>query len=630
MNEFRSGCVISALLATFLGVTAASAAPALYLPDSDQRQCYDTAAPYGEIGCAGTGQDGEFIMNPLSYTAPGNGTVTDTHTGLIWQQQTDGIVRTGDEANTYCTSLPLGGTYDWRLPSIMELLSIVDYATGYPGPATATAYFAFTDWSADTVSGILWSSSPGLSLGPGTTTYYQLIFYSGMVSFSDSGAKVPVRCVRGDKIPQASLTDNGDHTVSDSRTGLVWQQDESDPMIWQKAMAYCKSPPVPDPTGWRLPNIKELFSLLETTGIAPLIDTAAFPRVQSNLYWSSTSLGNDPGWAWTTHFGAGFVDAREKSTEEYYVRCVRGGLTENSPPTANPGPSQSVVPGNAVSLDGSASSDPDADPLTYTWSFGAKPSGSSAALSDPASATPSFVADLQGTYLLSLVVNDGLVDSAPATVNITVAPDVTPPTGSILINNGAAWTPTTAVTLNLSATDTGGSGIGFMRFRNAVDPKWTGWENFQKTKAWTLNSVLGSKTVLVEYKDRAGNISDADPVAPGRQDYKDAIVLKDTIPPTGKILINNGAVSTPTPDVTLTLSADDTGGSGLGFMRFRNASETKWSEWEAFAATKAWTLNTVPGTKTVLAQFKDNAGNISDSDPVTAGRQDYRDSIVYK
>lgn len=97
----------------------------------------------------------------------------------------------------------------------------------------------------------------------------------------------------------------------------------------------------------------------------------------------------------------------------------------NQPPVANPGPNQTVHVGRTVTLDGSGSSDPDGNlPLQYQWSFApsGKPEGSSAALSDPASMTPSFVADKEGTYVVQLVVRDSLgAASQPAFVTISTS-----------------------------------------------------------------------------------------------------------------------------------------------------------------------------------------------------------------
>ncbi len=92
--------------------------------------------------------------------------------------------------------------------------------------------------------------------------------------------------------------------------------------------------------------------------------------------------------------------------------------TENAPPTANAGNPQTVHVGATVQLDGSKSSDPDHDTLSYSWSFTSKPSGATAAISDAASASPTFIADVLGTYVVQLTVNDGHGHTAAATVRI--------------------------------------------------------------------------------------------------------------------------------------------------------------------------------------------------------------------
>jgi RHS repeat-associated protein len=128
--------------------------------------------------------------------------------------------------------------------------------------------------------------------------------------------------------------------------------------------------------------------------------------------------------------------------------------TINSVPVANAGPNQSVRTGTTVQLDGSGSSDADGDPLTYRWSITVKPSGSSASLSDPTAVKPTFVADLAGNYVAQLIVNDGKVDSPPATVMIVAVNPNQPP----VVNAGPNLTvtlPTNTVTLNGTATDDG-------------------------------------------------------------------------------------------------------------------------------------------------------------------------------
>jgi len=101
--------------------------------------------------------------------------------------------------------------------------------------------------------------------------------------------------------------------------------------------------------------------------------------------------------------------------------------TANSAPVANAGPAQNVVTGTLVTLDGSASSDADGDLITYSWAFTSKPNGSGASLSSATAAKPTFTPDVAGAYVLNLVVNDGKVNSAAATVTITAA--YPPPSG---------------------------------------------------------------------------------------------------------------------------------------------------------------------------------------------------------
>jgi len=92
---------------------------------------------------------------------------------------------------------------------------------------------------------------------------------------------------------------------------------------------------------------------------------------------------------------------------------------QNSPPVADAGPDQTVFVGDTVQLDGSGSYDVDGDLLTFTWTFVSRPIGSNAVISDSTAVMPTFVVDAPGTYVLQLIVNDGIEDSAPDTVSIT-------------------------------------------------------------------------------------------------------------------------------------------------------------------------------------------------------------------
>ncbi len=105
----------------------------------------------------------------------------------------------------------------------------------------------------------------------------------------------------------------------------------------------------------------------------------------------------------------------------------------NAAPVANAGSNQSANTGAKVILDGSTSTDANGDTLTFKWSFKSKPFFSSATLTG-SGAKPSFTPDKEGDYVLSLIVNDGNVDSAPTTITVTAVLAANPiPTNAGLI-----------------------------------------------------------------------------------------------------------------------------------------------------------------------------------------------------
>jgi len=122
-----------------------------------------------------------------------------------------------------------------------------------------------------------------------------------------------------------SFTDNGNGTVSDSNTGLMWQKEDDNTIrTWESAITYCEGLSLGSYTDWRLPNIKELKSIVDNTKYDPAINTTYFPNTNSSYYWSSTTVAGYSSVAWGVSFDGGSVDGDDKSNG-YYVRCVRGG-----------------------------------------------------------------------------------------------------------------------------------------------------------------------------------------------------------------------------------------------------------------------------------------------------------------
>ena len=132
------------------------------------------------------GEDHDYTINPPSYTDNGNGTIRDNVTGLVWQKLDDNATRSWAGATTYCDNLTLGAQTDWRLPSRIELISIVNY--GIYNPAINAAFFPGTN------SSNYWSSTT--SAGNTANAWY-VYFYGGYTHYSNKTSTSYVRCVRG-------------------------------------------------------------------------------------------------------------------------------------------------------------------------------------------------------------------------------------------------------------------------------------------------------------------------------------------------------------------------------------------------------------------------------------------------
>ena len=279
-----------------ISTTSTSKSAMLKLPDTGQTGDYTTTA----------GEDSDYTINPPSYTDNGNGTITDNVTGLTWQKEDDNIERAWDNANTYCDDLTLGGSTDWRLPSDMELMSIVNY--GIYNPAINTAYFP------DTNSSFYWLSNT-ITSDSSTYTLHMNFTHGFIINYVSKSNRYYVRCVRGDITVTGNFTDNANGTVTDNNTGLMWQKDDDNTAReWESAITYCEGLSLGGDNDWRLPNIKELLSI---------IDTTYFPNTNSSYYWSSTTDADYYTNAWLVYFGDG-NDNDNGPTSSYYVRCVRG------------------------------------------------------------------------------------------------------------------------------------------------------------------------------------------------------------------------------------------------------------------------------------------------------------------
>ena len=106
--------------------------------------------------------------------------------------------------------------------------------------------------------------------------------------------------------------------------GLEWQDNaetKTNKLNWEDAKSYCQELTLNGHSDWRLPNIKELQSIVDISRYDPAIKRG-FKNATSSDYWSSSQLVSDAKWAWEVGFKDGYTDGNSKSNEDY-VRCVR-------------------------------------------------------------------------------------------------------------------------------------------------------------------------------------------------------------------------------------------------------------------------------------------------------------------
>jgi hypothetical protein len=121
----------------------------------------------------------------------------------------------------------------------------------------------------------------------------------------------------------AGLVDNGNGTVTDTETGLIWQKETAPgTYTWQQALTYAQGLVLAGYTNWRLPNRNELQTLVDYFRYDPSIDPLLASKTESSVYWSSTTHAYYTDFAWLVHFSNGSIGHGDKSGT-YFVRAVR-------------------------------------------------------------------------------------------------------------------------------------------------------------------------------------------------------------------------------------------------------------------------------------------------------------------
>jgi len=369
--------------------------------DTDQTYCFSDSSVIN-CGQSHNGQDAQYAGLQPAYQDNGDGTVTDLNTGLMWIKD-PGEKTDYHRARQTLENYTFAGYDDWRLPTVKELYSLVlfsgldasfasssineglvpfidtDYFVFLYGDQTGDARVIDSQWLTSTVytSTVMTGQSCffgvnfadgrikcyGLRMRPENSGYYAL-FVRGGTGYGEN-----------------NFVANGDGTLSDLATGLIWtQNDNGSGVLWDEALNYCQSLSLGGVDDWRLPNIKELHSIVDynrspdATGsaaidplfnLSPITNEAGQPDYP--FYWSSTTLVSYPsstrdatyisfgramgyieefgGWIDVHGAGAQRSDGKtgagaghqtgsgpqgDARRSDNYVLCVRGGVAQPS------------------------------------------------------------------------------------------------------------------------------------------------------------------------------------------------------------------------------------------------------------------------------------------------------------
>jgi len=399
MTHYQTVSVYAVVLSSLTLSTPVVAATANYaVVDTGQTQCYNTstAIPCPVAGAAFYGQDTQFTGHTPRYALSANGmTVYDQVSGLTWEYSPetngDGVLTKADKltyanALAHCAAQGIAhhqGFNDWRLPTIKELYSLIDFRgtdpSSYSGSNTLTLIpfinthyfnFAYGDTSAGEriidsqyASSTVYVANP---VGSGNTKVFGVNFADGRIKGYDlvmPGGNMEktffVQCVRGNPAYGINaFMDNGDQTITDHATGLMWTQSDSGiKMDWQKALAWVQMQNAANYLGhndWRMPNAKELHSILDysrspattrSAAIDPIFNATAFINEGGQTdwpwYWTSTTHAASNGMgASGVYLAFGRATGWQKATPTapcYTLYDVHGAGAQRSDPKTSKG-----------------------------------------------------------------------------------------------------------------------------------------------------------------------------------------------------------------------------------------------------------------------------------------------------
>ncbi len=327
MKFYRNWVALSTII--LIPASSFSQNPIYKIVDTNLKEFYNNTSviPEPNDGEWFYGQDAHYQGFQPSYSDNSDGTITDNVTELMWQQNM-GEKISFDNAFKKADSLTLGGYTDWRVPTLKELYSLIQF-NGITGQSEANAkpyintdYFdqpfgdegqgeRFIDaqtWSATEYVGKIMHGNDGI---------FGVNFIDGRIKgypktkpATGLPNKMYFRMVRGNtEYGKNNFVDNKDGTISDLASGLMWQQaDNGQTYNWQEAIDYAENFELVEHSDWRLPNPKELQSIVDysrcpdvsnSPAIDPLFLCTEINDPDGNpkhygFYWTGTTHHDGP------------------------------------------------------------------------------------------------------------------------------------------------------------------------------------------------------------------------------------------------------------------------------------------------------------------------------------------------
>lgn len=296
------------------------------IPETGQVRCFDERRA---ISCPAPGkpfhgQDAQYQGQETRLVDLGDGTVRDLVTGLTWAGGHDPRRLTFYQAVQSCRTLELGGRSDWRVPTIKELFSIsdwrgkigkrpfldIEFFSVEPPSSEILAHDKYAATHHPDMMGQTWSSTiyAGDHFGQkGKKGVFFFNFLDGRIKQAPIQGRMGLfhRCVAGDLWGTNDFVARGEEVVTDRSSGLEWQRrDDGVTRIWRESLAYCEGLELAGHSDWRLPNVKELQSLVDYTRHQPALDLRYLVQTDPDgWFWSSTTFEEAPREAAYVCFG---------------------------------------------------------------------------------------------------------------------------------------------------------------------------------------------------------------------------------------------------------------------------------------------------------------------------------------